>query len=274
LACLRSRSRPNRRRWQVLCAKCFEATWGCVGNGSTYVAWNWKANGSGSSNTAGSITSTVSANTTSGFSVVTYTGTGANATVGHGIGIAPSMVIVKQRNTVRDWIVYNSNIGATKFLVLDTTDPAQTATTFWNSTAPTSTVFSIGTDGAVNTSGGTYVAYVFSEVAGFSKIGSYIGNGSADGVFVYTGFRPRYILIKNSSRFVAWIIWDTARSPSNVSNLVLQANLSDAEVTAVNIDILSNGFKCRTTDNAANASGETMIYAAFAESPFKYSLAR
>jgi hypothetical protein len=244
-------------------------------NGVTYVSWNWKANGSGSSNTSGSITSTVSANTTSGFSVVTYTGNGSNATVGHGLGVAPSMVIVKQRNTTRSWIVYNSNIGATKYLVLDSTNAAATYSFFWNDTAPTSSVFSIGTDGAVNTSGGTYVAYCFAEVAGYSKIGSYTGNGSTDGPFVFTGFRPAFVLVKKSdSGSESWVIVDTTRNTSNVMNSLLRPNTSDAEATATWIDALSNGFKCRETYTGLNASGGTYIYMAFASNPFKYSLAR
>jgi hypothetical protein len=245
-------------------------------NGSTsnYVAWNWRAsNATAVTNTSGSITSSVSANTTSGFSVVTYTGNGANATVGHGIGIAPSMVIVKQRNTTRSWIVYNSSIGATQYLVLDSTGAAATYSFFWNNTAPTSSVFSIGTDGAVNTSAGTYVAYCFAEVAGYSKFGSYTGNGSTNGTFVYTGMRPAYILVKCSSTTGPWDIFDDARSPTNVASRVLYANTSDAE-GGIEIDILSNGFKIRDTSGNVNTNGATYIFMALAENPFKYSLAR
>ena len=244
-------------------------------SGSTYVAWNWKANGSGSTNTAGSITSTVSANTTSGFSVLTYTGNGSNATVGHGIGIAPSMVIVKQRNTTRSWIVYNSNIGATKYLVLDSTGAAGTYAFFWNDTAPTSSVFSIGTDGAVNTSAGTYVAYCFAPIAGYSAFGSYTGNGSADGPFVFTGMRPAYVMVKRTDTTDQWTVYDSARNTSNLTNRILYPNLANAEdVGTDGIDMLSNGIKMRNTYSNLNASGGTYIYMAFASNPFKYSLAR
>ena len=242
---------------------------------ATYVAWNWKANGSGSTNTAGSITSTVSANTTSGFSVLTYTGNGSNATVGHGIGIAPSMVIVKQRNTTRSWIVYNSNIGATKYLVLDSTGAAGTYAFFWNDTAPTSSVFSIGTDGAVNTSAGTYVAYCFAPIAGYSAFGSYTGNGSADGPFVFTGMRPAYVMVKRTDTTDQWTVYDSARNTSNLTNRILYPNLANAEdVGTDGIDMLSNGIKMRNTYSNLNASGGTYIYMAFASNPFKYSLAR
>jgi hypothetical protein len=244
------------------------------GSGSTFVAWNWKANGAGVTNTAGSITSTVSANTTSGFSVVTYTGAGGNQTIGHGIGTAPKMVIVKQRDTSRAWPVYHGALAATQFLTLNTTDAVQTAATFWNSTAPTSTVFSVGTDGALNASGGTYVAYCFAEVPGYSKFGSYVGNGSTDGVFVFTGFRPAYVIYKGSSTSGgAWDIHDTARSPRNVAVQTLFANTSGAE-GGIEIDILSNGFKVRDTSANVNSNGVTYIFAAFAEAPQKFALAR
>ena len=245
-------------------------------SGATFVAWNWKAgNNAGASNSTGSITSTVSVNTRSGFSIVTYTGTGTNATVGHGIGIAPSMVIVKQRNTIRDWIVYSGSLANTQFLVLDTTSGAQTAATFWNSTSPTNTVFSIGTDGALNTSGGTYVAYCFAPVAGYSAFGSYTGNGSADGPFTYTGFRPAYVLIKRTDTTEEWHVHDIARDTYNLASADLYPNTAGAEVTTFNqIDILSNGFKMRSVNTGTNASGGTYIYMAFASNPFKYSIAR
>jgi hypothetical protein len=242
-------------------------------NAEAFVAWNWKANGAGSSNTAGTITSTVSANTTSGFSIVTYTGTSANATVGHGLGVAPSMVIVKTRSNVDGWFVYNKEIGNTKYLRLNTTDAAATFN-LWQNTSPTSTVFSISTDATVNQSGYTYVAYCFAPVAGYSAFGSYTGNGSSDGPFVFTNFRPRYLMIKGSSFSGGnWLIWDTVRATYNAASPVLFANLSNAEDTAPDVDILSNGFKLRTATNR-NTNGETYIYAAFAESPFKYALAR
>lgn len=248
------------------------------GQGYTWVGWNWAAGGAAVTNTTGSISAQVSANPLSGFSIVTYTGTGVNATIGHGIGTAPAMVIVKQRNTTRDWIVYHSSLGgATKFLTLDTTDASQTAATFWNSTAPNSTVFSIGTDGALNTSGGTFVAYCWAEVPGFSRFGSYTGNGSADGPFVYCGFRPRFVMWKcTSNSSTSWEIIDTARSTNNVVKPYLLAESSSGEETSYEIvDILSNGFKIKYAGGASiNAGGYTYIFAAFAESPFKYSRAR
>jgi len=251
-------------------------------NGNTYVAWQWKANGTGVSNTSGSITSTVSANTTAGFSVVTFTGTGANATVGHGLGVAPSMVIVKDRTAARtgyQWPVWHTSLGGgTKALFLNVTDATATDTTYWNSTVPTSSVFSVGTWGGVNYSGDNFVAYCFSAVAGYSAFGSYTGNGSTDGPFVYTGFRPRFVMMKassNSTSSTVWTIFDTSRSPYNASVNELYPNLSAAEgVDSSGIDILSNGFKPKRNSEYANFSGWTYIYMAFAENPFKYSLAR
>jgi SPRY domain len=244
-------------------------------NAETFVGWQWQAGqGSTSSNTNGSITSTVSVNATAGFSVVTYTGTGANATVGHGLGVAPKMIIVKTRSGVNDWSVYHTSIGATKFLLLDTTAAAGTSSAVWNNTAPTSSVFSIATDFSVNQSTATYVAYCFSAVAGYSAFGSYTGNGSTDGPFVYCGFRPRYVLTKCSSLGSLWAIWDTSRNTYNATSNVLQANVADAEISPYNIDILSNGFKFRDTNSNWNGSSNTYIFAAFAENPYKLSLAR
>jgi hypothetical protein len=250
-------------------------------SGSTYVGWQWKAGGTSASNTNGSITSTVSVGATQGFSVVTYTGTGANATVGHGLGVVPSMIIVKVRNLAGEyWPVRHTSIAATNGVYLNATD-ASGATTDWNNTAPTSTVFSIGTNNRI---GGAYnyVAYCFAAVAGYSAFGSYTGNGSTDGPFVYTGFRPRYILVKCSSSTEAgeahWECWDTSRTPYNVSNQIQYLDLSTAESTSAvfNMDILSNGFKLRPSafSYGNNASGQTYIYAAFAENPLKFSLAR
>jgi hypothetical protein len=243
--------------------------------GGTYVSWNWKAGGTGVTNTAGTITSTVSANTTAGFSIVTYTGTGANATVGHGLGVAPSMVIVKRRvDAGYDWIVGNTNIGWGNYLVLNQTVASQAAATVWNSTAPTSSVFSLGNDAYINASTKTYVAYVFAPVAGYSAFGSYTGNGSTDGPFTYTGFRPRYILIKRTDVANDWYIQDTATNTYNVVGNTLLPNSSAAEASYTLLDILSNGFKQRSIFNSHNASGGTYIYAAFAEYPFQFANAR
>jgi hypothetical protein len=245
-------------------------------NGSTYVGWQWKANGAGVTNTAGSITSTVSANTSAGFSVVTYTGNGTNgATVGHGLGVAPKMIFIKRRDVSSSWLVYNSNIGATNFLSLNLTDSSTASALPFNNTAPTSSVFSLGTSGGTNSNTNTFVAYCFSEVAGYSKFGSYTGNGSTDGTFVYTGFRPRYVMVKLSS--VAgenWYPLDSSRNTYNPESNWLTANDNFAEGVSVFFDFVSNGFKIRVSDQYVNLSGATYIYMAFAESPFKYANAR
>jgi hypothetical protein len=242
-------------------------------SGSTYVGWQWKAGGTAVSNTAGTITSSVSANTTAGFSVVTYTGTGSNATVGHGLGVAPSMIIVKQRSAVQSWPVYHVSNGAANVVYLDLTN-ATASSTAWQSTTPAATVFSIGTSAATNTNAATYVAYCWAPVAGYSAFGSYTGNGSADGPFIYTGFRPRWVMFKRTDTTQNWQIFDTARDISNSEVNSLFANLSNAESNGYAIDYLSNGFKPRLADTGYNASGGTYIYAAFAENPLKFSNAR
>ena len=242
------------------------------GTGVTIVDWIWAA-GTGTSNTSGSITSTVGASATSGFSIVTYTGTGVNATVGHGLGVAPSMVIVKRRDSTSQWRCYNQNLGYTYYINLNDTGQAALDTTIWNS-APTSSVFGLGTND-MNTSTATYVAYCFAEVAGYSAFGSYTGNGSNDGPFVFTGFRPAYVMIKRTDTTNDWIIFDTSRSTYNQSSARLFANATDAESTGDGLDFLSNGFKLRVGASAINnASGGTYIYACFASAPLKYSLAR
>ena len=249
---------------------------GSLDAAATYAAWGWKANGSSVSNTAGSITSQVSAGVSQGFSVVTYTGTGANATVGHGLGVAPKMVIVKRRDVSDNWEVYHASLTANGAVRLNLTSAYTAAINFWNNTAPTSTAFSVGNYNSVNASGGTHVAYCFAEVAGFSKFGSYTGNGSADGPFVYCGFRPRFILIKDTTVANNWILHDTARDTYNTTVLDLLPNSSAAEGNSSrNIDVLSNGFKIRAgTGLDINNSGSAFIFAAFAENPFKNALAR
>ena len=239
-------------------------------NTGTYVAWQWKANGAGSSNEDGSINTTAtSANTTAGFSVSTFTGTGANATVGHGLGIAPSLVIIKSRNDTHDWYVRTPALSGTEFLVLNTTAAKGTASPeVWNSTVPTSSVVNIGTSIGVNRNTYNYVMYCFAEIPGYSSFGSYTGNGSTDGAFVYTGFSPAFIMYKVTSTTDSWEMYDTTRQTSNVYGTQLKANLSNAETDDTRIDILSNGFKARSTNTAVNASGATYIYMAFAENPF------
>jgi len=244
----------------------------------TYVGWQWQAGqGSSSSNTNGSITSTVSVNASAGFSIATFTGTGANGTVGHGLGVAPSMYIVKSRSAVGDWWVYHVSLGAGKAIFLSLTDAAASSTGYWNNTAPTSSVFSVGTAGGLNVNGVTQVAYCWAAIAGFSAFGSYTGNGSTDGPFVYTGFRPKFILIKGSSFVSNWFIEDSARNGYNVNDgVALRPNLSNAEdgTTTYNLDILSNGFKLRSSAGDSNTNGATFVYAAFAENPTKNALAR
>ena len=247
-------------------------------NGNTFVSWNWKANGSGVSNTDGTITSTVSANTTSGFSIVTYTGTGSAATVGHGLGVAPSLVIVKNRTSAVGWGVMaqaaNSGSGHLGRLLLNETASWASTSEYWNNTAPTSSVFSVGTNSITNASGGTFVAYCFAPVAGYSAFGSYTGNGSSDGPFVFTGFRPKYFLVKSTSATGHWELRDTSRDLYNGSTQRLFPNYSNAEDTGDAWDLLANGVKLRTTHSSVNASGVSYIYAAFAEVPFSLALGR
>jgi hypothetical protein len=235
-------------------------------NGSSFVNWSWKANGAGVSNTAGSISSTVSANTTSGFSVVSYTSqSSGSATIGHGLGAVPKIIICKIKDQSDNWRMYHSSLGNTGFMILNLSNAFSTNSTTWNNTSPTSTVFTLGTQWADSYN---MITYCFAEVKGFSKFGSYTGNGSTDGTFVYTGMRPAFVMIKRTDVTDQWYIIDNKRSSINSTNHRLFANLSDAESTGSNIDILSNGFKSRTSDATNNASGGSYIYMAFAESPF------
>ena len=241
------------------------------GTGLNYVGWNWLAGGTASSNTDGSITSTVSANTTSGFSIVSYTGTGSNATVGHGLSSVPKMIIVKDRSATNNWTVYHVGVGNDKDILLDVTN-AENTSTAWNNTTPTSSVFSIGTLGNVNTSSNNYIAYCFAEKKGYSKFGSYTGNGNSDGTFVYTGFKPAWVLIKPSSTTGSWYLFDSTRNSFNVTNSRLKVDGNEAESSNIDtLDIISNGFKLRDTNAAWNGSGTTYIYMCFAESPFTTS---
>jgi hypothetical protein len=247
--------------------------------GYTYVGWQWQAGqGTTSSNTSGSITSTVSVNASAGFSIVTYTGTGSVATIGHGLGVAPAMMIIKARNAAQGWLVYHQSIGNTGFIYLNDTAAANYSINGWNNTSPTSSVFTTGVNSYTNASGQTQVAYCWSEIAGFSKFGSYTGNGSTDGPFVYTGFRPKFVLFKNTTGG-AWVLMDTSRGLYNemTGTNALYPNSSAAEgndPTNRQVDFLSNGFKLRCTGGDANGSGNSIIYMAFAENPFKNALAR
>jgi hypothetical protein len=246
------------------------------GSGRTYVAWNWLGANTTASNTAGTITSTVSANTTSGFSIVTYTGNGSSsATVGHGLGVAPSMIIIKARagtNAANNWFIYHKNLSSNNNLIFTTAAQAGTGT-FSSGVIATPTSSTIGfTAGTtvinINESGTTYVAYCFAEIKGYSKMGSYTGNGSTDGPFVYTGFKPAFLIVKRIDSTGNWRIRDDVRSPYNVITDVLYPNSNSATITEDNHDFLSNGFKVRTTGPENNASGGTYIYMAFAENPF------
>ena len=242
----------------------------------TYVTWQWKANGgTTASNSDGNITSTVQANTTAGFSIVTYTGTGSAATVGHGLGVTPDMIIFKNRSGANVWATYHQSLGNNLKLELNGTGAQDADGAFMNGTLPTSSVFSVGASANTNTGSSNYVAYCFNNVQGYSKFGSYVGNGNANGSFVYTGFAPAWIMIKDISQATNWEMFDVKRNPSNVRNLKLGANLSVAEngsdlgnTSQNNIDILSNGFKMKTGNTDTNVSGDTYIYMAFAENPF------
>ena len=237
-------------------------------NSATYVAWNWKAGGSASSNTDGNVTSSVSVNQTAGFSIVTYTGTGSNTTVGHGLGVKPNFILFKKREGTSNWITYDSENTATSYLHLNLTDAVASASTVHNNTEPTSSVFSIGTNSHVNTASGTYLAYCFAEKQGYSKIGSYTGNGNANGTFLYLGFKPAFIIIKDLSSTDPWHMIDNKRSPINLMNARLFPSNSNAENTSADIcDFVSTGIKFRGTNDGFNGS-RTYMYMAFAESPF------
>jgi len=249
-------------------------------NGENYVAWNWRGSDSSAvSNTDGTIgTSTVSANPTAGFSIVTYTGDGSNAnrTVGHGLGVAPEMVIVKTRSEAgRHWVIWHKDLTNYDYGLLFNTDAA--AANRFGPNAPTSSVF--GVYGGQNNRGTqTFVAYCFAGVEGYSKFGSYTGNGSTDGPFVYTGFRPAFVLGRDATASgQEWYMYDTSRNTYNVANSKLSPDLSNAETNLISpegVDFLSNGFKLRVNDQRENQSGSTFIYMAFAENPMKHSLAR
>ena len=244
-------------------------------SGNNMVGWNWKAGGTASTNTDGSITSSVSANIDSGFSIVTWTGTGANATIGHGLGVVPKITIIKGREAVTNWIVGGSLIedvgGSTNnYMILNGTAAMDTSTTLYAS-YNTDTI-GVKTDANVNGSGQGMVMYCFAEIKGYSKFDSYIGNGSADGSFIYTGFKPAFVITKKSSSTGNWVMSDTTRSDvpnANVNDQVLYSNLSNSEESSVglSIDLVSNGFKIRGNGGDRNASGSTYIYMAFAQNP-------
>ena len=248
-------------------------------NAQTYVAWQWQAGqGTNTTNTAGTVTSTVSVNTTAGFSIVLYTGNGGAMTMGHGLGVAPKLIILKDRDIGRPWPVYHGSLATNQYLILNTTAAAATSTSYWNNTAPTSTVFSVnGLEGNVGANGEKYVAYCWAEIAGFSKFTSYTGNGSTDGPFVYCGFRPKYVMYKDTANgSTNWEVVDSARNTTNPEFTRLFPNQSNADDNGVNpvMDFTANGFKIRTSAFGANNNGNTHIVMAFAENPLKFSNAR
>ena len=238
--------------------------------GGNYVGWSWSTGTSftndASSTGVGTIDSTGSASDTGGFSIVSYTGTGSNGTIKHGLSSAPSMIIFKARGT-GNWLIYHQEIGNTHGVFLNTTSAKDDDATYFQDTDPTSSVFSIGTSTLVNDTN-TYIAYCFAEKKGYSKFGSYTGNGNADSTFVYTGFRPAFVMVKRTDSTESWYIHDNKRDTFNPSDKHLLANSANAENAQEDIDLLSNGIKIRSTDNGYNASGSSYIYMAFAESPF------
>ena len=243
-------------------------------NGNSFVSWNWKAGGGqGTSNTDGSINTTyTSVNTTAGFSISSYTGTGSNATVGHGLGAAPKVIIIKELNpaSTRAWRVYHEGMGNSNVMYLNQTDSQASDSTAFNSTSPTTSVFSLGTSVGVNESGKNFIAYCFAEKQGYSKMGKYEGNGNADGAFVYCGFKPAFTIIKRQTGNDNWALHDNRRPErgGNPNDAALRANLADGEYGgSQGVDFLSNGFKARQNDGEFNSSGDSYVYLAFAEEP-------
>ena len=249
------------------------------GSSITFASWNWKAGTSftndASATGIGTIDSTGSVNTTAGFSIISYTGNGsAGATIAHGLGSTPSTIFVKKISAIGDWSSYHSVLGNTGYMRLNNNNAFATASTYWNDTSPTSSVFTAGTTGNINGSGVSYIAYCFAEKQGFSKMGSYTGNGNADGPFVYTGFKPAWVMIKKTTGTNGWWgIQDNKRDPENIVDKTLYANVYDTEYSGANYyqDFLSNGFKIRTAHAGMNESAAPYIYMAFAENPFTTS---
>jgi len=244
-------------------------------NGDTYVGWNWKAETSftndASSTSVGSIDSAGSVNTDAGFSIITYTGTGSAATIAHGLGAAPAMILFKNRSRATNWLVYHKDIAATKFLYLNVTDQAGTDSGHFNDTEPTSSVFSVGGADGTNYSGENLIACCFAEKQGYSKFGIYTGNNIANGTFVYTGFKPAFLMVKLiDTQTDGWVMQDNKRDISNTGTSTrVRANTDAADFDGTNeIDFLSNGFKLRGADGEINGNGSKHIYMAFAENPF------
>jgi len=239
-------------------------------SGDSHVAWNWKANGSDVLNENGTIDSQVSANTDAGFSIVSWANPGSAGTIGHGLNSKPELIISKMRSAFGSWFTHSKDGAATQILRLETANAFGTHNVF-NNTYPTNSVFSYNHGDAED-----FIAYCFHSVEGYSKVGSYTGNGSSDGTFVYTGFRPKYVMTKVTSTTDSWMIFDDEREPYNLADTAIFADTSGAESTSSvkSLDIVSNGFKLRGTDAAVNGSGHTYIYLCFAEHPFKHTNAR
>ena len=244
------------------------------GSSRNYVTWGWKAGTSftndASSTSVGSIDSAGSVNTDAGFSIISYTGTGSNGTVAHGLGAKPDMILIKNRSNGQQWSSYWSPLGATKYMRFATTNAVATASNRFANTEPTTSVFTVSTDGEVNENNTNLIAYCFTNIQGYSKIGKYTGNGNADGPFIYTGFQPAFVMVKRTDDTGDWAIMDTARNPFNVINNYLKAQGNDAESTdaSFDIDAVSNGFKLRYTNSNYNGNGGAYIYMAFAKNPF------
>ena len=239
------------------------------GSSKTYASWNWKANGAGSTNNDGSVASTVSVNTTAGFSIVKWTGTGATATVGHGLGAKPSIVLIKNTGATENWVMYHSSLTAEKNLKLNNQEAAQDTTGAFNDTEPTSSVFTVHTNTNTNQNGQVMIAYCFAEKTGYSKFGSYTGNGNVDGTFVYTGFKPSLIIVKRDTAGYDWLMYTDKINNINPMNDYINPNANSAEtVDNANqvLDIVSNGFKHRGTGSSTNANTKTYFYLAFGQS--------
>jgi hypothetical protein len=255
---------------------------GTNNSGYTFVAWNWKAGGTGASNTNGTITSTVSANADAGFSIVSWTGTGVdNSTIGHGLSKAPEMIITKKTNQSDSWNTFHKDLtsGNEIFLDLTSAQSNDSNNASWGDNHPASvgaSTFAVGYAGDMNGSDVEMIAYCFHSVDGYSKVGSHTGNGSTDGTFVYTGFRPAYVMVKRTDSSNVWGVMDTDRTQANYQNFhLIEANSSATEDTGADyVDMVSNGFKVRASSLFINASGGSYIYLAFAENPFKYTNAR
>tara|TARA_R100001463_G_scaffold123645_1_gene180437 strand:- start:1560 stop:2600 length:1041 start_codon:yes stop_codon:yes gene_type:complete len=234
---------------------------------TTYASWNWLGANGTASNTDGSVTTTVSVNTTAGFSIVSYTGTGSNATIGHGLGASPRLVITKNRSSANNWAMYHASTGNTKSLQLDNNNTPATSAAYWNNTTPTSSVFTVSTGNDVNKSGDNMIAYCFLEKKGYSKFGTYVGNGNSDGKFVHLGFKPAFFITRRINTSANWSMWDNTRG-YNGDMKVLYPDIPDAENNGDYMDFVSNGVKLRDGNSKWGADGDTYIYIAFAENPF------